>query len=98
MKIRAKFTSIFAATCELIFLSLPAFARLSHPPQDQQTPQTQSVQKGEQQKVEPSSGKEIGKGGEDIGKGAGKGAESLGRGTAEGAGNLVTLHPRESWR
>jgi hypothetical protein len=68
MKIRAKFTSIFAATCELIFLSLPAFARLSHPPQDQQTPQTQSVQKGEQQKVEPSSGKEIGKGGEDIGK------------------------------
>jgi len=90
MKIRPKFTSIFAAACVLFFLSLPAFA---HPPQDQQTPQTQSVQKGEKQKVEPGSGKEIGKGGEDIGKGAGKGAESLGKGTAEGAGNLVTLHP-----
>jgi hypothetical protein len=51
------------------------------------------AQKGEKQKAEPSSGKEIGKGGEDIGKGAGKGAESLGKGTAEGAGNLVTLHP-----
>jgi hypothetical protein len=93
MKIRAKFTSIFAAAGMLVFLSLPAFGRASHPPQDQQTPQTQSVQKGEKQKVEPSSGKEIGKGGEDIGKGAGKGAESLGKGTAEGAGNLVTLHP-----
>ena len=93
MKIRAKFTSIFAAACMLVFLSLPAFARPSHPPQNQQTSQTQSVPKGEKQKVEPSSGKEIGKGGEDIGKGAGKGAESLGKGTAEGAGNLVTLHP-----
>ena len=93
MKIRAKFTSIFAAACGLVFLSLPASARPPHPPQDQQTSQTQSVPKGEKQKVEPGSGKEIGKGGEDIGKGAGKGAESLGKGTAEGAGNLVTLHP-----
>src|SRR5580700_392561 len=93
MKIRAKFASIFAAACVLFFLSLPAFAQPSHPPQDQQTSQTESVQKGEKQKVEPGSGKEIGKGGEDIGKGAGKGAESLGKGTAEGAGNLVTLHP-----
>src|SRR5580700_4568668 len=92
MKIRAKFTSIFAAACGLVFLSLPASARPSHP-QDQQSSQTQSVPKGEKQKVEPGSGKEIGKGGEDIGKGAGKGAESLGKGTAEGAGNLVTLHP-----
>jgi hypothetical protein len=93
MKISAKFTSMLAAACMLVFLSLSAFARSSHPPQHQQTSQTQSDQKGEQQKVEPSSGKEIGKGGEDIGKGAGKGAESLGKGTAEGAGNLVTLHP-----
>ena len=93
MKIRAKFTSTFAAACMLAFLSLPSFARPSHPPQGQQTSQTQPVQKGEEQKVETSSGKEIGKGGEDIGKGAGKGAESLGKGTAEGAGNLVTLHP-----
>jgi hypothetical protein len=93
MKIRAKFISIFAAACMSVFLSLPGFARPSHSPQDQQTSQTQSVQKGEKQKVEPSSGKEVGKGGEDIGKGAGKGAESLGKGTAEGAGNLVTLHP-----
>ena len=93
MKIWAKFTSIFAAACTLVFLSLPAFARPSHPPQDQQTSQTQSLQKGGKQKVEPGSGKEIGKGGEDVGKGAGKGAESLGKGTAEGAGNLVTLHP-----
>jgi len=93
MKIRANFTSIFAAACMLVFLSLPAFSQSSHPPQDEQTSQTQSVQKGEKQKVEPSSGKEIGKGGEDIGKGAGKGAESLGKGTAGAAGNLVTLHP-----
>jgi hypothetical protein len=91
MKIRANFTSIFAA-CMLVFLSLPALSQ-SHPPQDQQTSQTQSVQKGKRQKVEPSSGKEIGKGGEDIGKGAGKGAEGLGKGTAGAAGNLVTLHP-----
>jgi hypothetical protein len=73
MKIRAKFTSTFAAACMLVFLSLPSFARPSHPPQGQQTSQTQPVQKGEEQKVETSSGKEIGKGGEDIGKGAGKG-------------------------
>ena len=91
MKIRAKFNSIFAAMCTLIFLSLPAFSRLS--PQDQPTSQTQSAQKGANQNAEPSSGKEIGKGGEDVGKGAGKGAESLGKGTAGGAGNLVTLHP-----
>jgi hypothetical protein len=77
MKIRAKFISIFTAACMSVFLSLPGFARPSHSPQGQQTSQTQSVQKGETQKVEPSSGKEVGKGGEDIGKGAGKGAESL---------------------
>lgn len=89
MKTRPKFTSILRAACILIFLSLPAFAQPSHLPQDQGTSQT----KGEKQKVEPSSGKEIGKGGEDVGKGAGKGAESLGKGTAGAAGNLVTLHP-----
>ena len=93
MKIRAKFTSIFAAAGLLVFLNLPAFARRLHPPQNQQTSQTQSVQKGEKQKVEPSSGKEIGKGGKDIGKGTGKGAASLGKGTGGAAGNLVTLHP-----
>jgi hypothetical protein len=93
MKIRAKFTPILAAACMLAFLSLPGFARPSDPPQDQQTTQTQFPQKGEQQKVEPSSGKEIGKGGEDVGKGAGKGAESLGKGTARAGGDLVTLHP-----
>ena len=71
---------MFAAACMLVFLSLPAFSRPS--PQNQQTSQTQSVPKGEKQNVEPGSGKEIGKGGEDIGKGAGKGAESLGKGTA----------------
>jgi hypothetical protein len=93
MKIRAKFASILVAACMLVFLRLPALARPSHPPQDQETSQTQSMPKGEKQEVEPSSGKEIGKGGEDIGKGAGKGAESLGKGTAGAAGNLVTLHP-----
>jgi hypothetical protein len=93
MKIKAKFASIFAAGCILVFLSLPTFARPANPPQDQGTAQTQSVQKGKEQKVKPSSGKEIGKGGEDIGKGAGKGAESLGKGTAGAAGNLATLHP-----
>src|ERR1700722_8749385 len=93
MKIRANFTSMFAATSMLVFLSLPALARPSHPPQNQETSQTQSVQKDEKQKPESSSGKEIGKGGEDVGKGAGKGAESLGKGTAGAAGNLVTLHP-----
>ena len=93
MKIWAKFTSIFAAACTLVFLSLPAFARPSHPPQDQQTSQTQSLQKGGKQKVEPGSGKEIGKGGEDVGKGTAKGAGSLGKGTAGAAGNLATLHP-----
>ena len=96
MKITAKFTSICGAACMLVFLSLSAFARPSHPPQDQQASQTQSVQKGEKQKVEPSSGKEIGKGGEDIGKGAGKGAESIGKGSAGAAGDLVTLHPGEA--
>ena len=93
MKAKTNFTSIFWAACILVFLSLPAFARPANPPQDQGTAQTESVQQGEKQKVEPSSGKEIGKGGEDIGKGAGKGAESLGKGTAGAAGNLVTLHP-----
>src|SRR5580704_5190513 len=93
MRIRTKFDSIFAVAFMLVFLSLPAFARPSNLPQDQQTSPTQSAQMGEKPKAEPSSGKEIGKGGEDVGKGAGKGAESLGKGTAEGAGNLVTLHP-----
>jgi|SRR5579864_4730856 hypothetical protein len=94
MKADTNFASIFLAACILVFLSLlPAFARPANPPQDQGTAQTESVQKGENQKVERSSGKEIGKGGEDVGKGAGKGAESLGKGTAGGAGNLVTLHP-----
>src|SRR5580704_10698956 len=93
MKAKTKFALIFVAACILVFVSLPAFARPANRPQDQGTAQTQSVQKGENQKVEPSSGKEVGKGGEDVGKGAGKGAESLGKGTAGGAGNLVTLHP-----
>src|SRR5579863_3984901 len=93
MKADTNCASIFLAACILVFLSLPAFARPANPPQDQGTAQTESVQKGENQKVERSSGKEVGKGGEDVGKGAGKGAESLGRGTAGGAGNLVTLHP-----
>src|SRR6202795_1692812 len=91
MKIRPKFISIFAAPCLLVFLSLPASSRPL--PQHQQPPQTQSAPKGATQNAEPSSGKEVGKGGEDIGKGAGKGAESLGKGTAGAAGNLVTLHP-----
>src|ERR1700676_5418642 len=82
MKIKAEFASIFVAACLLVFLSLPVFAR----PADQETAQTQSVQKGKKQKAERNSGKEIGKGVEDIGKGAGKG-------TAGAAGNLVTLHP-----
>jgi hypothetical protein len=94
MKIRAKSASIFVAAYILFFLSLPAFAGPANPPQDQGSAQTQSVPRGKKQKkVEPSSGKEIGKGGEDIGKGAGKGAESLGKGSAGAAGNLVTLHP-----
>jgi len=93
MKIRTKFAWTIVAVCILFFFSLPAFPRPVNPPQDQGTAQTQSVQNGRNQKVEPGSGKEIGKGGEDIGKGAGKGAESLGKGTAGAAGNLVTLHP-----
>jgi hypothetical protein len=93
MKIRTKFAWTIVAVCILFFFSLPAFPRPVNPPQDQGTAQTQSVQNGRNQKVEPGSGKEIGKGGEDIGKGAGKGAESLGKGTAGAAGNLATLHP-----
>ena len=93
MKAETKIASIFIAACILVFLSLPVFARPANPPQDQGTAQTESVQKGEKQKVEGSSGKEIGKGGEDIGKGAGNGTESLGKGSAGAAGNLVTLHP-----
>src|SRR5713101_7378526 len=92
MEIRAKFAWIFVTACILV-LSLPAFARPANPPQDQGTAQTQSVRKDKKQKVKRSSGKEIGKGGEDIGKGAGKGAESLGKGAGGAAGNLVTLHP-----
>jgi hypothetical protein len=95
MKIKAKFSSIFVAACSLILilLSLPALARPGYSAQDDGTAQTQSVPKGKKQKDERGSGKEIGKGGEDIGKGAGKGAESLGKGTAGAGGNLVTLHP-----
>ena len=93
MKAETKFASIFMAACILVFLSLPALARPGNPPQDQGTAQTESVQKGEKQKVERSSGKEIGKGGEDIGNGAGNGTESLGKETAGAAGNLGTLHP-----
>src|SRR5260370_37908838 len=92
MKIKAKF-AMFVTACTLLFLSLPALARPVNSPQDQGATQTQSVQKGKNQKVQRGSGKEIGKGGEDIGKGAGKGAESLGKGTAGAAGNLATLHP-----
>ena len=63
----AKFISFFAAAGMLVVMSLPTFARPSHPPQDQPTSQTQSVQNGgEKQKAEPGSGKEIGKGGEEI--------------------------------
>src|SRR6202035_1191121 len=93
MKSETQFIAIFVAVCLLLFLSLPPVARPANPPQNQGTAQTQSAGEDKNQKVEPGSGKEIGKGGEDIGKGAGKGAESLGKGTAEGAGNLVTLHP-----
>jgi hypothetical protein len=92
MKIKAKFATLMAA-CILLFLSLPALARPGNSPQDQGTTQTQSVQKGEHQKLQPGPGKDVAKGGEDIGKGAGKGAESLGKGTSGAAGNLVTLHP-----
>ena len=92
MKVKAKF-AMLVASCTLLFLSLPVLARPANSPQDQGTTQTQSVQKGKNQKPQPCPGKEVGKGGEDIGKGAGKGAESLGKGTAGAAGNLVTLHP-----
>jgi hypothetical protein len=90
MKFKAKFP-MFVAACNLLFLSLPALARPANSPQDQASPQTQSVQKDEKHKVQSGPGKEVGKGGEDIGKGAGKGAGSLGKGTAGAAGNLVTL-------
>ena len=93
MKIRTELASTIGAVCVLFFFSLPAFPRPVNPPPDQGTAQTQSAGKDKNQKVEPSSGKEIGKGGGDIGKGAGKGAESLGKGTAGAAGNLATLHP-----
>jgi hypothetical protein len=92
MEIKATFASIFVTACILVFLSRPVFAGPANP-QDQGTAETQSVQKDKKQKVERSSGKEIGKGGEDIGKGAGKGAESLGKGAGGAAGNLATLHP-----
>src|SRR6202140_4825873 len=92
MKTKAKLP-MFVAACILLFLSLPALARPANSPQDQGTMQTQSAQKGKNQKAKPGPGKEVGKGGEDVGKGAGKGAESLGKGTAGAAGNLVTLHP-----
>jgi len=91
MKSKAKLASTIAMC--VLFFSPTAFSRPVSSPQDQGTAQTQSVQTDNKQKVEPGSGKEVGKGSEDIGKGAGKGAASLGKGTAEGAGNLVTLHP-----
>jgi hypothetical protein len=95
MKIMAKYARILLTAC--ILFALPAFAAHGNPPQNQgaaqETAQTQSTPKGDKQKAAPGSGKEIGKGSEDIGKGAGKGAESLGKGTAGAAGNLVTLHP-----
>ena len=93
MKIKTKFASILVAVCIVVFLNARGFARPANPPQDQEAAQTQSVQKGENQKPQPGPGKDVGKGSEDIGKGAGKGAESLGKGTAGAAGNLVTLHP-----
>jgi len=96
MKTKAKLASIFVAACLLVFVSLPAFARPARAPQDQATAETQSVEKGKKQKDERGSGKEIGKGGEDVGKGAGKGAESLGKGTSGAAGNLATLHPAKA--
>ena len=92
MKTKAKF-SMFVAASTLLCMSLPVLARPANSPQDQGTTQTQSAQKGENQKAPPGPGKEVGKGSEEIGKGAGKGAESLGKGTAGAAGNLVTLHP-----
>ena len=52
MNAETKFASIFITACTLVFLSLPAFARPAHPPQDQGTAQTESVRKGEKQKVE----------------------------------------------
>ena len=96
MDTKTKF-AMFIATCSLLFLSLPAAVRAANSPQDQGnvqgSTQTESVEKGAKQKEQPSPGKEVGKGGEDVGKGAGKGAESLGKGTAGAAGNLATLHP-----
>jgi len=70
MKTKVKLASIFVAAFLLVFvfLSLPAFARPAHAPQDQATAETQSVEKGKKQKDERGSGKEIGKSGEDVGK------------------------------
>src|SRR4030088_3160100 len=92
MKIEAKF-AMSVAWCTLLFLCRPPPARPAKSPQDWGTSQTQSVPKGEKQKVQAGPGKDVGHGSADIGKGAGKGAESLGKGTAGAAGNLVTLHP-----
>ena len=91
MRVTTKF-SMFVAACILLLWSLTALAGPANSPQDQGT-STQSVPKGEKQKVQPGPGKDVGHGSADIGKGAGKGAESLGKGTAGAAGNLVTLHP-----
>jgi|ERR1700674_1552700 len=98
MKIKAKF-EMFVAVGTLLFLSLPTLARPANSPQDQETAQTQSAQKGKNQKVQPGPGKEVGKGGEDIGKGAagagkdvgvgtGKGAAKIGKGSGKGIGKL----------
>jgi hypothetical protein len=98
MKAKPQFASILVVACVSVFLSLPAFARLANPPQDQGTAQTQSgphdtKQQDKKQKAGTGPGKDVGKGGEDVGKGAAKGAGSLGKGTAGAAGNLATLHP-----
>src|SRR6202158_600643 len=49
---------MFVAACTLLFSSLPTLAHPANSPQDQGTTQTQSVQKGENQKVQTGPGKE----------------------------------------
>ena len=98
MKAKPQFVSILMAACVSVFLSLPAFARVANPRQDQGAAQTQSglqdkKQQDKEKKGGTGPGKDAGKGGEDVGKGAAKGAGSLGKGTGEAAGNLATGHP-----
>src|SRR5260370_7654641 len=92
MKIKGKF-AMFVAACTLLFLSLPVLARPANSPQDQETTQAHSAQKGKNQKVQRGPGKEVAKGGEDIGKGAGKGAESLGKAPPAPAAHPATFPP-----